>query len=42
MHIVHSDGTEGDVTPRHGVRHRTGPRRVVVGDEPAIAFVSTA
>jgi hypothetical protein len=38
MHIVHNDGTEGDITPGMAYVIEPGHDAWVVGDEPAIAF----
>jgi hypothetical protein len=38
MHILHNDGTEGDVTPGMAYVIEPGHDAWVVGNEPAIAF----
>ena len=38
MHIVHNDGTEGDVTPGTAYVIEPGHDAWVVGNEPAIVF----
>jgi len=38
MHIVHNDGTEGDVTPGMAYVIEPGHDAWVVGDEAAVAF----
>jgi mannose-6-phosphate isomerase-like protein (cupin superfamily) len=38
MHVVHDDGTEGDLTPGMAYVIEPGHDAWVVGDEPAIAF----
>jgi mannose-6-phosphate isomerase-like protein (cupin superfamily) len=38
MHIVHSDGTEGDITPGDAYIIEPGHDAWVVGNEPAVAF----
>jgi hypothetical protein len=37
LHVVHDDGTEGDVTPGMAYELQPGHDAWVVGDEPAVA-----
>jgi hypothetical protein len=38
MHVVHNDGTEGDITAGTGYEIQPGHDAWVVGDAPAVAF----
>src|SRR5690348_10605736 len=38
LHVVHTDGTEGDVTPGMAYVIEPGHDAWVVGDEPMVAF----
>jgi hypothetical protein len=38
LHVVHDDGTEGDVTPGMAYELQPGHDAWVVGDEPVTAF----
>jgi len=38
MHVVHNDGTEGDITPGTGYEIQPGHDAWVVGDAPVVAY----